>query len=243
MWEQFFKLPILDRILTSTIFLIVSGVILKFIIIQPMIALFTKRKMKLKVGSVELNNQEEKKIEQEPNIHANCAKVADMFLLLRLKEEALERRYDVGSNSSILSAQITFAEIQIDNYATNIMSQLAEHDDYENLCRDIELMKFRLIQKLVLIFRENHLSSMTDSQFFQHLRNRSQQCTNMSIVHLRKGHPFYQFSNANDVMVLVVQIIEEARNISKAREEEAKQIDKEFDEVCISVLNGTYGKK
>ena len=160
MWEQFFKLPILDRILTSTIFLIVSGVILKFIIIKPMIALFTKRKMKFKVGSVELNNQDEVKATKqiEPDVHANCAKVADMFLLLRLKEEALERRYDVGSKSAILSAQITYAEIQIDNYATNIMAQLAEKDDCDELCRDIELMKFRLIQKLVLIFRENHLS-------------------------------------------------------------------------------------
>ena len=83
---------------------------------------------------------------------------------------------------------------------------------------------------------------MTNAQFLQHLRSRSQQTTNMSILHLRKGHPFYEFSNANDLMVLVVQIIEEARNISKLREAEAKEIDKEFDEICVSILGGTYGK-
>ncbi len=233
--EQFLTLPLADRIL---MLLISSGllILLPFALIKIIKNGFGNLK-KLRVGNVELNTESE-----QTQTHLQCTRVNDVLHLLELQDEMIEQYHEIASTHSILSNQSIKSEMIIDGFTTNLLAQLCEHEKYEEIARDFELTKFRLIQKLVLIYRENHLAEMSEGEFLAHLRIRAQTTANMALLHIRSDHPFYTVSNYNAVFELVVSCIMEAKEIAIKRKEQGKKIKAEFDEKKKQILGGGYAK-
>jgi len=120
------------------------------------------------------------------------------------------------------------------------MSDLAMDDslDYEEIVKDVELFQFRLLSRLVLVFRENHLAEMDEGTYLSHLKNRAQSSANLAILGLRKTHPFFSVCSHTDVLVLVTQIIDRARAISKERKKKASEMEEEFEQKKSAILEG-----
>lgn len=210
-----------------------------------LILLRALRNRKIKAGSVEIGADTDK-IDDEQATEENPDDILDdprIFLLYEMIHHHLRKINDLMSPSAILSAQMIAASNEINIYTTAALSQLATRDDFDDISRDVELFRFRLIDFVVLIYRENHLCEMDEGQFLSHLRIRSQTATNMSIIHMMRSgavHPFLEIKNTNDIMTVVVQILITGRDIAFERNRQAAEAEAEHDRKIKAILRGDY---
>ena len=253
--EAFWSLKLTDRIIMLSVVCILILILFKFALNDILGKVLTKFN-KIKIKDVEFAQEEvheaatqhsvitnKSSIEEKTESHIVCPRVSDILLLLEIQESMVAKKYEIASESTILKEQTIQAEISINGFITNILSELAfklSSERYQEVSKDIELMKYRLMQNLVLVFRENHLAHMDEGPFLAHLKNRSQATTNTALLGLPRDHEFYSQYRVSDVMVLVVQTITRAREISIERRDKAHKLDEQYKSDKRKILEGTY---
>jgi hypothetical protein len=232
---DFFTLPLIDRLIMMSYSL---GVIV-FLMILVLRAL---KRRSITAGSVKISSDLQ---DTEEHVAEELSSADDpkILILYNMQHVHLKHMNELTSPSAVLSDQIINATNEINIYTTVAMGELANREDFEDISKDIELFRYKLLDLLILVYRENHLCEMDEGQFLRHLRIRSQTAVSMSTIHMMSRgiiHPFIENKSINDIMTLIIQIIITGRNIALARNKQAAEAEAEYDKRVKSILRGDY---
>lgn len=225
-------------------------------------AAIRKNGLNLSFGKAHVSGSGEKdRLAESNGAHKNCPRWREILVVVQIETEKVTRINHIREIEMIRD-QMNYAEEKVSELRKEMRSaflsllrettgeQNVVHThasgDYANVLR---VLTYELLDKFRVIYRENHLSEMSDVDFEGYLKVRMTNVRNMITEILDEVYPPYSepsreqvYEVNHSIMVRLDDIVEDAirrgRIMAKAREEEIALIETKARDEVEKILGG-----
>lgn len=194
---------------------------------------FFKNTKKVKIGSVEFSNLEEKT--KYPKNHLECPNITSLFLLEELRDRYHEDKMEIADRYTINLEQMIVARTTIDSVLVDWGEEIKEDDiPYKRLI--LENVRNMVLNKVTEVLQENHLAEMTEEDFLKRTKQRADYIS--SIIFTSSQNNKIEEDMKGMLKYCIIDIIKKAKDIQINRNIKVEKLKKEYKEKREKILKG-----
>ena len=246
----------------SVILLLVLGVQ-----IRTFLSWFLTKFKRVKAGPVELEafdstrSQEQLEDQEGAPCHRSCARVGEIYLLMEVFAQYLEKIFEVKDQASTTREQMRFAVLQTNLMLGAYSEKLVEvvhnlgvekpllHPVYRDYYAFGRLIMFETLEQLRSICNENHLASKSEKEFVEFTETKAESL--LVFVQTQSKHYMpesrsidgYQAAMESlhtEIKEAAIEFLYEARKISTLRRDKLENLRNELKDKVSKIMEGTY---